>query len=144
MTAAFQYLIVGSCSCYKQKVCIYPLYGDVKTDVLNLAKSTDAKNFKALLLVTRSDLQKWHKLPAWPSAKFLLHCTMRAERQSSFSAISWEKIRFPASVLCLISCRDFLPSPRLASWFVQTHIQDVGSQPGNVYLYSSVFHPVES
>lgn len=45
----------------------------------------------------------------------------------------------PAPLFCLISCRDFLPFPRLPSRFVQIHPQDVGSQQCNVHLRIPVF-----
>lgn len=47
--------------------------------------------------------------------------------------------RQPAPLFCLISCRDFLPFPRLPSRFVQIHPQDVGSQQCNVHLRIPVF-----
>lgn len=44
--------------------------------------------------------------------------------------------RQPAPLFCL---RDFLPFPMLASLFVQSHAQDVGSQQCNVHLCTPVF-----
>lgn len=45
----------------------------------------------------------------------------------------------PAPLFCLISCRDFLLFPRLASLFVQIHPQDVGCQQCNVLLRIETF-----